>query len=671
MTNINIKVISLFLVSIPYSQTTIGEGLLGEALLDHLVNNYKTTTTLGYTHARDTLYGTIDLRDGDQLSCVYSGYTITLDTSEDPSTNAYNQGINCEHTWPQSMGAGDEPQKSDLHHLFPCKSNVNSSRGNHPYADINDEDTDTWYRNDYSQQTIPTEFIDEYAEKFNGQNAVFEPREDHKGDAARAVFYFFAMYQDHADTNFWNVQKNSLLDWHNLDPADDLELSRTWVIAQYQEDYPNPFILDSSLARRIWFVESYDENHSPGEFTLSLPEDNSTIINLMPEFVWTPSVDIDPLDIVNYTLLLDTPDPGIESYLVGTDTNFVIENQLQDNSQYFWQVIAEDLIGNHTISQGGYISFYTNIENEAPTSFDILSPNQNSIQMDLSPNFSWTQSIDPDPLDSVRYRLEIFGPVIDYYPWQYTVIIEGTNFTPDFSLYDNSRFSFNVTASDLHGDSVHTQEYIFYTDSFPEPPSNFATIFPENNEEGLGTEIQFIWNASADPDPQETIQYQLVYTTNWQDSTTYVYSELLYDTSIHVVLEDNAQYFWSIIARDSDGFAVGSNDNTPNTFMIGMLSNEKSIKPVSFKLHQNYPNPFNPITNITYDLPEASFVNLAVFDLSGNFVKNIVNKYQNIGYKSVQWDAKNSKGQPVPTGVYIYRISAGKFTNMKKMVILK
>ena len=194
MTNINIKVISLFLVSIPYSQTTIGEGLLGEALLDHLVNNYKTTTTLGYTHARDTLYGTIDLRDGDQLSCVYSGYTINLDTSEDPSTNAYNQGINCEHTWPQSMGAGDEPQKSDLHHLFPCKSNVNSSRGNHPYADINDEDTDTWYRNDYSQQTIPTEFIDEYAEKFNGQNAVFEPREDHKGNAARAVFYFFAMY---------------------------------------------------------------------------------------------------------------------------------------------------------------------------------------------------------------------------------------------------------------------------------------------------------------------------------------------------------------------------------------------------------------------------------------------------------------------------------------------
>ena len=62
------------------------------------------------------------------------------------------------------MGADQEPQKSDLHHLYPCKSNVNSSRGNHPYSEIIDTETDTWYRNDYSQSTVPNEFIDEYAE---------------------------------------------------------------------------------------------------------------------------------------------------------------------------------------------------------------------------------------------------------------------------------------------------------------------------------------------------------------------------------------------------------------------------------------------------------------------------------------------------------------------------
>ena len=228
-----LKVI-LFFITTAFSQTVIGEGLTEQSLLDYVVSNYKTTSTMGYNTARDTLYGVIDLKENNELSCVYSGYTITLDITQDPSTNAYNQGINCEHTWPQSMGAGDEPQKSDMHYLYPCKSNVNSSRGNDPYGEIIDTETDVWYRNDYSQNTIPIKYIDEFAEKYNqsnGNDDRFEPREDHKGDAARAMFYFFAMYNNVADTNFWNAQKNIFLDWHYYDPADTLETDRTWAIA--------------------------------------------------------------------------------------------------------------------------------------------------------------------------------------------------------------------------------------------------------------------------------------------------------------------------------------------------------------------------------------------------------------------------------------------------------
>ncbi len=251
-----VVILSVLLLSQIVGQTPIGVGLYEQTLFEYVVDNYKTTTTLGYNLARDILYGTIDLKEGNQLSCVYSGYTITLDTTQDPSTNAYQQGINCEHSWPQSMGAGSEPQKSDMHHLFPCKSNVNSSRGNDPFADIPDSNTEKWYRNDTILYTIPTEYIEEYAEKYNPPNAddeTFEPREDHKGDAARAMFYFYAMYHDAADTNFWNVQKNVLLDWHYNDPVDQWEENRTWAIAGYQENMPNPFVLDSTLARRIWF----------------------------------------------------------------------------------------------------------------------------------------------------------------------------------------------------------------------------------------------------------------------------------------------------------------------------------------------------------------------------------------------------------------------------------
>ena len=236
----------------PQAQTIIGENLVGQDLANYVLANYKTANTLGYTDARDTMYAVIDLRPGNQLTGVYSGFTITLDLALDPSTDAFNKGINAEHTWPQSMGAGSEPQKSDLHHLFPAKANVNSSRGNVPFGEIPDENADKWYRNDEVLESIPAANIDEYAEKENNDPDKFEPRETHKGDAARAVFYFFLMYQEAADEAFWTGQKDILLQWHYIDPVDEREYNRSLAIAGYQDGYPNPFVLDSTLARRIW-----------------------------------------------------------------------------------------------------------------------------------------------------------------------------------------------------------------------------------------------------------------------------------------------------------------------------------------------------------------------------------------------------------------------------------
>ena len=114
--------LALLFIQLSYGEV-IGEGLYGDQLFNYLNNNYQASNTLGYNNARDIMYSLIDIKDGNQLTGVYSGYTITLDLSEDPSTNAYEQGINCEHTWPQSLGAGSEPMKSDMHHLFPTRSN--------------------------------------------------------------------------------------------------------------------------------------------------------------------------------------------------------------------------------------------------------------------------------------------------------------------------------------------------------------------------------------------------------------------------------------------------------------------------------------------------------------------------------------------------------------------
>ena len=247
------KWIILFLLgSLPFGQDVIGDGLYEEGLIEFLQDNYMTGTTLGYTNARDTMYLRIDRIDG-QVKGVYTNYAVDLpDTGVDPSTHLYENGMNCEHVWPQSLYEGDEPIKSDMHALRPCKDNVNSSRGNKPFGENSDSQTDTWFWMNQSQSSIPTSNIDEYSES---ETAYFEPREDRKGDIARTMFYFYTMYSEMADDDFFEEQKEVLKTWHELDSADEEEIIRTWQIAFYQQNKPNPFILDETLIERAYFYD--------------------------------------------------------------------------------------------------------------------------------------------------------------------------------------------------------------------------------------------------------------------------------------------------------------------------------------------------------------------------------------------------------------------------------
>ena len=102
------------------------------------------------------------------------------------------------------------------------------------------------------------------------------------------------------------------------------------------------------------------------------------------------------------------------------------------------------------------------------------------------------------------------------------------------------------------------------------------------------------------------------------------------------------------------------------------LDNDNDVQsPSSFKLYSNYPNPFNPVTSLSYDLPEDSFVSITIYDMLGNVVNNLINTNQSSGYKSVKWNATNNQGQPVSSGVYLYSIEAGDFRKTKKMILLK
>ena len=88
--------------------------------------------------------------------------------------------------------------------------------------------------------------------------------------------------------------------------------------------------------------------------------------------------------------------------------------------------------------------------------------------------------------------------------------------------------------------------------------------------------------------------------------------------------------------------------------------------PKTYSLSQNYPNPFNPTTVINYSIPKRSFVTLKVYNVLGREVATLVNKEQNAVNYKVTFNGVN-----LPSGVYFYRIHAGKFVETKKLLLLK
>jgi len=289
-------------------------GLTGQQLLDSLTTNYKTSTVLSYNVARDTLYGRI-FNVNDSLSGVYSLYTVYIDPALDPSSDAFAKGINAEHTWPQSKGASSGNPRSDMHSLRPARVQVNSARSNFPFGEIDDADTDSWFRRDQELNSMPGALIDEYTEADNDGN-LFEPRESYKGDVARIMFYFYTMYRteaDNADPNFFDIQKDAFLDWHRQDPPDSTEIARTDSIAHWQDGLVNPFIVDTSLVDRSYFSNATTAAPSPLNLTAIGPD---TL-----ELTWSLPIGYDNAD--NELLLLaqegsiiddDPSSMGVSSY---------------------------------------------------------------------------------------------------------------------------------------------------------------------------------------------------------------------------------------------------------------------------------------------------------------------------------------------------------------------
>ena len=141
-------------------------------------------------------------------------------------------------------------------------------------------------------------------------------------------------------------------------------------------------------------------------------------------------------------------------------------------------------------------------------------------------------------------------------------------------------------------------------------------------------------------------------------------------------LRSNMTGFWyfETITGNVKKIVSIKNKNTSQKLIIDATSldiADNSAIPTEFKLHENYPNPFNPSTNIKFDIPENGLVSLIVYDLMGHKVTELVNTNMNSGFHNVSWNGTDNFGNTVSTGVYIYQLKTGNYSNTQKMLFIK
>ncbi len=126
-------------------------------------------------------------------------------------------------------------------------------------------------------------------------------------------------------------------------------------------------------------------------------------------------------------------------------------------------------------------------------------------------------------------------------------------------------------------------------------------------------------------------------------------------------------YINSLVTDNTYLFA-GTQDGVWRRPLSEMITEIEDVEqlPTEFLLSQNYPNPFNPTTSISYSIPEYSYITIKVFDILGNEIETLVNEEKPAGRYELTWNAVN-----YPSGIYFYKLQAGSFAEMKKMILLK
>ncbi len=352
-----------------------------------------------------------------------------------------------------------------------------------------------------------------------------------------------------------------------------------------------------------------------------------------------------------------------------TETSYTIPTNLTAGLKYYWAIAGYN--GGSLVTTWSTGSFTVSTTTTAVDVY-LSAPVGGTTVYSLTPTLYWyaTGAISGITSYDLTYSntSNLLGGAA---PAFVTTVNTGTdNFytLPSNPAIAGATIYWRVTVNYTGGSSTSS------TGSFVIDPGSSSVVplagSPINNVELKTTAATLSWFTPA---PSKS---KLTYTVEYSESNSFANSMIvtgLYEPRLDVTgLKENTTYFWRTKSLDTQGlyskYSEVASFRTSGK-ATGVENGEEL--PGKFELAQNYPNPFNPTTLISYTIQQNSFVTLKVYDMLGREVKTLVSKEVAAGKYSVEWNGDDNFGNKVATGAYVYRITAGDFVSVKKMLLIK
>ena len=399
-------------------------------------------------------------------------------------------------------------------------------------------------------------------------------------------------------------------------------------------------------------IKAVNAAHAPTFFT-------ALVINSAPEF--SPPLQknrtVESGNLVQFQVRAVDPDGDQVFYSAG---NLPAGAEFDDAQNFRWRPTNADA-GDHWITfkamdqfgaaDSSVVKISVNARNTPPEIRAFMPVDTVMvIPFNIPVSFS-VQAFDPDN-DPLSYAWLVISSRVDFFAGD---SYELPQFIFSKQEFPDSLAIVSVTVTDGSAEKT-MQWYIHMSKTAAVELENFSASVRDNK-------VELVWKTRSE---KGTVGFDILRSRSKTGTFEVITPQLIAPQSggsynfTDEKVQAGERWYYKLRELDSHGLMTE----------LGQVEIEIAL-PKEIALRQNYPNPFNPTTTIRFELPAAQPVTIAIFNMTGQLVRTLVDGDYPAGIHNVLWDAHDDAGQPAPSGIYYFRMSADGFSDTKKLLLLK